>query len=705
MIGQIANCPKCGSMIMITAPQPQAAAPQQILVDSGTGSVTDSVAVTKEALPVPEEGLFGEMPPIEQGFDQPFRSEGLLGVSSPEPVALESLSPTNWMPEPTPPPRVDEVVPSVPPPSSSRQLMLIGAIGLCSVIVACGIFFAFLQWYARPATVAANQTPASQTAVVAPNIDPALAPGASAVQPRDVVAEAGVAPSADELFSGQPAEQPSEQPSSNGADSAPANQATEPGSERAAENVAENIPGASLSADSVAGASASETTAPDKSAAAANATVASGAPLGSQLMPDIESTFAIPGAEENAQAVKETLPPGLQNFASIFDQSLVPVLSDATVPLAAAPDAGDDPSATDVAAPAASPMTLALPETLEQKQATTVSGLLIQDRPLAEVLSTLSLMSDIPFTADLDGLLAAGVDRNQTINFKSAKPVTALGVLGTLAQQYSLNFEPYEKKLFIVRGSAEAIQARVPASLPVADLVDSADQSTALAAALSELLPELGDGLQVADGNAQANLEQVNRLLWFQVARLLETWRVARGIENNETAAVVPKSDLLPAWPVDAAQKLAQRKSSQTRLPEPLAYGWHRLAGEAGMTCWVDWPSLVSAQASPSQIGMSISQGRSLQELLQHDANKYQVVFAIEDEKTLWVTSPDMYRFQPRLYVLPVDGKTVDEWRKELEPLTPYNPDGREALKVVASPDGQFIFIRCCRPILAQPQL
>lgn len=713
MIGQIANCPKCGSMIMIAAPQPPAAAPQQILVDSGTGSVTDSVALTKEAMPVPDEGLLGEVHPLEHGFDQAFRSEGLPDVTPPDPNPFESLSPASWMPEPTPPPRVDEVAPSTPPPprSDSRQIMLVAAIGLCSVAVACGIFFAFLRWYARPSTVASNSVPANQAAAGSPNIVPPLAASVSATEPLD-------GPSLDGTSLLDPVEplSPSAQPNAPSDVVAGEQPITEPGSTDATATTPIEIDvSPSPAPDSlIAAARPLDTSgaplAAGESTTTGSSTVPSGSSLDSQLMPDIDSTFANPGAEENAEVLKETLPPGLQSFASIFDRTLVPVLSDSTVPLSAAPDAGDAPNAgnnapvTDESAPAVSPMTLSLPETLEHKQATTLNGLLIQRRPLAEVLSTLSLMSDIPFTADLDGLLAAGVDREQVVDFKSGTPVKVVDVLGLLAQDYGLSFEPYEKKLLIVRGPADAVQSRVPASLPIADLIDGEDQTTALSAALGELLPELGDGFQLGDGSAQADLEKVNRLLWFQVARLLETWRQARGLQNVDSAAIVPKSSLLPAWPVHAAEKLAQKSVSQRLLPEPLAFTWHRCAADAGMTCWVDWPSLVSAQTPPGQIGMSISYGRPLQELLQHDADKYDVVFAIENERTLWVTSPTMHRFQPRLYVLPIDGKTVDEWRKELEPLTPFDPDGREALKVVASPDGQFVFIRCCRPLLAQPQ-
>ncbi len=76
MIGQIANCPKCGSMILISAPQ-------KITVESG--NPTDSVAVTREALPKPDESL---LKVSTSSFETGFRIDGL-----PEPPPSPEFSP------------------------------------------------------------------------------------------------------------------------------------------------------------------------------------------------------------------------------------------------------------------------------------------------------------------------------------------------------------------------------------------------------------------------------------------------------------------------------------------------------------------------------------------------------------------------------------------------------------------------------------
>ncbi len=81
--------------------------------------------------------------------------------------------------------------------------------------------------------------------------------------------------------------------------------------------------------------------------------------------------------------------------------------------------------------------------------------------------------------------------------------------------------------------------------------------------------------------------------MWFQVARLLETWRVARGIKNDQTAALVPAKSILPSWSVQAIEPYAQTKIKQKlTAKEPLVRSWQRFTYEARVACWVDWYSL-----------------------------------------------------------------------------------------------------------------
>ncbi|MGN6136501.1 MAG: hypothetical protein ACTHOU_18615 [Aureliella sp.] len=738
MIGQIANCPKCGSMIMI-------AAPQQILVDSGSGQPTDSVAVTKDALPMPEEGLLAS----PEAFEQAFRSDGLPEHLPADPLsdsplseegfaaseAVDPLAPQSWLPEPTPPPRADEEsvddshearevariraskAKAEEAADRSRQAMIVAAIGLCSVFLACCAFLLFLRWYARPNTLASNPpaavdvTPAQAAASAAtaePNAaGPAAAESDAAVadlaQPDVARADAGDAGDAEPAAAGGAAVPASPITPSSPTDPASGPSDSAANANQASTGTASGAPDqpAVGSGEVPTGAAASGA---DATSPGPNPTVAAEAGALAGQMPSIDATFDPAPATTDARAIQEKLPPGLQSFASIFDSSLVPALSDASVPLAEAPDPGDVATADAAAEVAATPVALDLPETLDQRLKQTLHGLLIQNRPLPEVLATLSMATGIPFTADLDALMAAGIARNLPINFKSAEPLTVAELLEKISSDTGLTFEPYEKKLLVVRGDTDKVKARLLDAWPVGDLVTTAEQSEALAKALGELLPELAGQFQVSDGAVRTDLQTQSPLLWYQVARVLHTWRSLRGIDHAQMETLVPAASRLPAWPVAAASQLAEKKISQIVLPEPLAQSWQRLANEVGLVCWIDWPTLESAHASPGSVAMVVSQGRSLKDLFTYYANQYHVVVALEDERTLWITTPEQARFQPRLYVLPIAGKSVDQWREELRELAPANPtDGTAMLRIIPSPDGQFVFVRCMRPTLAAP--
>jgi hypothetical protein len=76
---------------------------------------------------------------------------------------------------------------------------------------------------------------------------------------------------------------------------------------------------------------------------------------------------------------------------------------------------------------------------------------------------------------------------------------------------------------------------------------------------------------------------------------------------------------------------------------------------------------------------------------------------AVEDERTLWLTTPQAYRQQSRLYVLQNDGSTPEQVQQQLKPLTPVTPGGVAKLDAFATPDNRFMIIRCCRPQIEFP--
>lgn len=641
------------------------AAPQKILVESNNGSPTDSLAVTKEALPPLEEGLFGDLGELDQPFqpDGSWLHDSLPPVNDPQAnqqpgIGSVEANDSSMFAPLAGPAEADELPrrpraassPGRNKPSSTRskQILLVGAIGLCSLLVACGAFVLFLTWISG-----SNRTQ-----------DKADPPAVAQVAPK--------------LLDSNP------EPSGSGIDPSIGVAIPEPALVDPIVPATGDPP--SLSAPASAS-DPSNPTAATPTASGQGPRPEGHAPIAPQ--PEVQSTSDTP------PSIGQSLPPGLQNFANLFDQSIVPLLPDSNVALSAAPAGGTDSASTD-STNATAAMSIDLPDGIDKKKATIFSGLILKGRPLSEALTALSLITDIPFTVDLDAVSASGIDPNIAVNFKSTGPVSVSGLLEKIAQELSLSFDSFENKFLVVRGTEQALTARIAAPISVVDLVSDEVQGKALGLAIAEILPELSGNIQYLGGELHTDLEKTNRLLWHHVARLVETWRAKRTEEPSPT----PKAGILPDWPLEPVKALAQTKITKTYLPEPLAISWQRAASEAGLICWVDWPGLLNLQIQPGKVAMAFTHGRTLEDLLHSQAEKYSMVFAIEDGRTLWATSPEMHRFQSRLYVLPIAGKSIEEWTAELKPLTPYNFDGTPVLKVVATPDKRFIFVRCCRPLL-----
>ncbi len=414
----------------------------------------------------------------------------------------------------------------------------------------------------------------------------------------------------------------------------------------------------------------------------------------------------MPDAKPDRGDAPLELPPGLQGFSNLFNQSFDPVLPDASVPLEKEMDLPEDPDDKNkpVASSPAVPAADLVPATLDKMLSTQLTGLAIDKRPLSEALTTLALVGDVPIVPDVDSLLVVGVSKSSLVEIKARATLTFDAVLQSIASSAKIRFVPWENRVLYARASDEDLESRIPPELPIADLVSDEGQRDQLIQALRDVLPELGEGVQPGDGSVQLSLTKENRLTWFQAARLLETWRVARGITNEKSSAIVPKASLLPAWPVEAMQQVAKTPLKQLVPSEPVARTWQRLTAEARVACWIDWYGLQMADTNPRQKGTVITSGRSLADVLQFYANKFEMVFALEDNRTIWATSPEMHRLQPRLYVLPLAQKSLEEWTAELESLAPINPaNGASMLKLIPTPDGQFLFVRCCRPILVGP--
>lgn len=698
------------------------AAPQKITVESG--NPTDSVAVTREALPMPESSLLNGnsvfetgfriegLPPSPQNVDLAHSTDDEYRVApDPEPESdneksSDALPLGAWMPEstasdPLPPPRATDIDSSIQSvrtkrqqsAAKSRHVMLVATIGLCSVLIAIGILVVFLRWVAQPKEIAQNKPP-----VVAkqPVGDPAVGPGADSL-----MTEGGVVPDAQPLTGDNPnpADSSNSEPNPLDATGNTTNPADNPPSSNPPSS---NTPSSNTPGNDAAQSKPTDQTGPTT---VGNATETK-KPLGGSIAPSLDSVLGSsdPAPGQSTGDVPQELPPGLQGFAKLFNQGFEPAMNDSALTLEKPTElpASEDKQPADQ--PAAVAIDELVPATVDKLLKTRLSGLLINKRRLSETLTTLSLVSDIPIVPDLDSLLVIGASKDTTVEVRATSPLTMEEVLNATAASAKISLVTWNNRVIYARASDDEIEARVPAVLPIADLVTDDAQRDQLLQGLKEVLPEIAEAIAIAEGGVQLKLSKENRLVGFQLARLLETWRVARGLSNEASSAVVPKNCLLPEWPVAAMQQAAKTPIKQLIPAEPIARTWQRVSADALVACWVDWYGLQMAETNPRTKATVIAAGRPLSDILQHYANKYQIVFAIEDGRSLWVTSPDMHRLQPRLFLLPLSEKSAEEWTAELEPLAPMHPTtGASMLKLIPSPDGQYLFVRCCRPILVEP--
>ncbi len=334
--------------------------------------------------------------------------------------------------------------------------MLVATIGLCSVLIAIGMFFAFLRWIAKPQPIA-QKDPAVQ--VNQPRLtDP--------VEPTD--------PLAANTLPGTSLDGGANQPG----DTSPPVSLPLAGDNKAPSTTSPDQP-AVMPPDGTAvsptGPAETPAVPPANTPTTIGNATATKRPLGSSIAPDLDAVLGnnTPTSEPKGDAPLE-LPPGLHGFSQLFSQGFEPVLPDASVPLDKPAEVADNPDkipADPAKAQPAAPTVDPVPANVDKLLKNQLSGVLINKRPLSEALTTLSLISDVPTVADLDALAVVGVTNSTLVEVRATTGITVDGVLKAITDANKFSFVPWENRVLYARASEADLESRVPDSLPIADLV------------------------------------------------------------------------------------------------------------------------------------------------------------------------------------------------------------------------------------------
>ncbi|MEM8732675.1 MAG: hypothetical protein AAGG44_00530 [Planctomycetota bacterium] len=681
MVGQVAKCPKCAAELTI---QP----PTQIRVENAGGGHVDSMAMTKEGIDPALAGgslLDGDLTNVDFGGveseeyrlappDIDASSESLSQAvkftpddeSGEDAVGAPSQT---WQPE-TP------LLPSDDWASKesvkSKQMLLIGSLAVAGLVLCVIGFLAFMNWYGESA-----QTP---ELAGGPNVDPASAsdaPGGSE-GPTNVPDPDGVADA-----------------DSNTANELDSDAAIEPGANDPDANIANDVGTESATAiETDAGSESGTAAAEDLESGTAGNVASDGSEEGGFNADDPFGDGTEEPAMTPVEKAQQALPnPRLAQFSPMLAWQVAPTIPENGVPLGPPPITAEDLGISSVAA--LEP--IAALDWSEVSKTTVPAFIMGGDRRTAQAITLWTTMSRVPTMVDLDSLAAANFDPNKPVKIEPQKDKSLSALVRELAFQTGLDANPQENRMVRFSGQAKAIAENLPDRISIKEW-DTAGQKW-LVEMLAQMLEIEPEAWQIDGETLSRDPSRLNDVDWFRALRLIDRLRQRLGAEPALSA--YSKASLsMPFLQASQVSKLKKPVSSVALQASPLGQKIAELCAQQGIHVWFDWPALGQAGVGPATTGLVVTYGRSLSQVLQAYAKQFPMEIAIVDSNTILITSEKGYRKTPRVFVLPTQGRTVEQWKQDLEQLSLLNADGVGDLRVIATPDSKHLVVRCCFPRL-----
>lgn len=658
LVGQLVNCPKCSSMILIerpTAGGPGVAPGPKIEVAAGPGVAVDSMAVTKEALTDHVSGLsLPETPTMADDY-RLAEVDNASPPTAPPKIDVASMYLDNWQADTPHVPSADWTSATS---HRTQQYLLIAFLGLTGIAIAGVLFVLFLRWQADSDQASAVALQASETQA-----------SATTEETLEPVAET----------------QTGETPLS-----------AEGNAENTVENNTEIRTQNSTESDVV-----QTPDAPQPPTAPAIANTEPPTATDNLLSPtaDASPPDAVPADSAQPEAAP-SLPKRLAAFAPMLNFEIQPQFPDAIEVLSEPPVTAEDLGLATTVGLAEIPAV-----DLNAQYQLPISALVMAPLPLPQFVSVWSNLSGIPTSVDLDALAAAGFDHRQPLGINLAQSTTVGDLAANLGQAIGLEARPQENRYLRLTVPAEAIDAKLPNALPVAELVADQAAQQWLSEALTQLEPSAAGQWAIADGQLARPLavdgQPLDPQKWFAVVRLLEGWRIAAGQSPTQTQYTPQQLSAKFTTPaeVPGLEQVLKQVSPQSR---PVSTILPRICREANVHAWIDWPQVGAVGLGPQSTAVFVTAGRPLRNVLADYASEFSLVVAVLDEQSLWFTSNQAYRAAPRLFVIPSEGRSAEEWKSLLRQLTPTADGGNGVGSVVAvsTPDSQFILVRCCYPVV-----
>ncbi|MFK7734846.1 MAG: hypothetical protein AB8B50_02390 [Pirellulaceae bacterium] len=672
MIGQVAKCPKCDSMVMI-------AAPSQVKVENQSGQSVDSMALTKDGIQSGlDESLLAAGPDSTDDYRLSPVDGSLVGTNSdggPGEDELErpdfttaEVDGSAWQPE----------VPLIPSDEwtsedSARRKQYLLVVGLAAVgLVFCVLgFFLFMNWYGNEGEQGGGAGLAMAGTEEATSVEVNAGSGIEQTDPVTVDVNSDQADAV--ALDGTPSGDSNLVIDSN-------------------DDTTQGDKDSSVPPDEIpVGGEMNDIPAPAE-------VVAAMGEGGDDFEPDDpfgtgeeDVVEPLTEAERAAQALPNAR---MATFAPMLDWQVVPTIPENGLPLEPPPltaeDLGIKSSVTLDPVPAV--------DWLELSK-TQVPGLIYGGlQRTAQAVNLWSHASGVPTRVDLDSLAAANLDRNKSIKVPPLVRKALGETARELAFQIGATVEPKENRYVEFAAEEKQLAELLPQTISIAPWTAEGTQDW-LVSALENAFPNTAKRWLIEGDELKREPQNLEAVTWFRGIRLIENLRIRLGAEPvlsdySTQSLAIP---FIRANQIASMKKTFESVSIQSR---PFGQEIARLSAERGIHVWFDWPALGQIGVGPMTEGVVVTQGRTLTQILRNYADKFSLSISVLDSQTLWVTSPRAYRSQPRVFVLPSQGRTAEQWMQELETLTPLSDQGVGDLWCVLTPDAKHVVVRCCAPDL-----
>ena len=409
-----------------------------------------------------------------------------------------------------------------------------------------------------------------------------------------------------------------------------------------------------------------------------------------------------PSADTTASILKADTPPQVQELLKIIGDPQIVPQTKLLIP--------EKPKVTDLEIETGNRELTMTPvaNLAELASQRTVWGLNLPNRKLSDVLAAWNSVVGLPVEINPISLAAADFDFDQSFDVE-LKETTAAAGIDQLAAAIGLKAESRDNRFWLLSASVPDDQ-KLPRSIKIDDLVSSPEQQSWLTETIEQIFPGTASSLEYTDGKLTCKPDGMDHLTWFTLVRMLENWRQQRGLPSvlpqyRKESLRVP---FVPAAKVAAFNSTLTDVNSTAR---PLAQLVNRQCFSAGVTCWIDWAALEylpvrlaagdAKSITPQTQRISVTNNRSLKDFLGELDFELGMVTMVIDEKTIMITSRFAYRRMQQVFVIPSGGKSVDAfWGQYFRPLTPIDSEGISNVVIRSSPDGEFIFVKCCWPTL-----